>query len=131
MLKRSIGMIGGKRVILMDSIASIEPADAGQIVVCASRGTRGAGERAAQHPPTVCLFNDAGAVKDGIAVEALSVLDAEGIAAASYGNESARSGDSREAWEKGRISCVNASAQRLGFRAGEQVATAIRRVFGL
>ena len=131
MLKLSVGMIGGKRVVLMDSISSLEASDTGQIAVSASRGSRSAGERAAQHPPAVCFFNDGGTGKDGLGVEALGFLDSEGIAAAAYSNESARSGDAREAWEKGMISRVNASAQRLGFRAGEQVATAVRRVFGL
>jgi hypothetical protein len=128
--KVSVEALGGRAVVLMDSISSVSSEDAGQIVVSGSHGGRSSGEFAVLHPLAACFLNDAGVGKDDAGIAALGMLDALARPCAAYDSNSARIGDAQDAWDNGVISFVNQAAASSGFAAGEPVSGAIRRVFG-
>ena len=128
--KVKIATFGSRSVVLMDSIAYADAADAGQIVVAGSHGGRSSGRFAIEYPLAACFLNDAGVGKDDAGIASLAMLDQLGRPGATYSSESARIGDAQDAWDNGVISFVNGTAADLGFTAGEPVQAAIRRVFG-
>ncbi len=128
--KVRVEVIGSRSVVLMDSIAYADDNDAGQVVVAGSHGGRSSGRFAIAYPLAACFLNDAGLGKDDAGIASLAMLEELGRPGAVYDSNSARIGDSADAWECGVISRVNATAGRLGFVAGERVSDAIRRVFG-
>jgi hypothetical protein len=128
--KVKVEVLGSRTVVLMDSIAYADESDAGQVVVAGSHGGRSSGRFAIAYPLAACFLNDAGVGKDDAGIASLAMLDELGRAGAVYDSNSARIGDSADAWECGVVSHVNNTASRQGFVAGERVADAIRRVFG-
>jgi hypothetical protein len=120
----------GGRVLLLDSITKIAPADAGALVVTGSHGGASAGEFALAVKLALVVFNDAGVGKDRAGIAALDMLQAEGVAAAAAAHTSARIGDARDMWEKGVLSHVNALAAGLGLAPGLSVQAALRRLIG-
>jgi hypothetical protein len=128
--KHRLDGIAARAVVLMDSISSIAADDAGQVVVSGSHGGRSSAQLALQQPLEACFFNDAGIGKDGAGIAALQMLDEVGCACATYDSNTARIGEALDALECGVISRVNRRAAACGFRVGESVMDAIRRVYG-
>jgi len=128
--KYEIEARAARPVVVMDSIAYVDAADAGRIVVAGSHGGRSSGRFAVEYPLHMCFLNDAGVGKDDAGIAALSLFDALGRAGATYDSASARIGDATDAWEHGIVSHVSERAAVLGVRAGERVQDAVRRVFG-
>ena len=128
--KIEVESVGAGVVVLMDSIAYADAADAGKIVVAGSHGGRSSGRFAIEYPLAACFLNDAGVGKDNAGIASLAMLDEVGRLGMTYDSQSARIGDSRDAWANGVISHVNEEAARAGFVAGEPLADAVRRVFG-
>ena len=62
--KVQAAQIGGRRVLLLDSITWVDAGDAGHVVVSGSHGGRSAGEYAVLFPLALCCLNDAGVGKD-------------------------------------------------------------------
>ncbi len=120
-----------RNMVLMDSIAYAEEDDAGKIVVAGSHGGRSSGRFAIEYPLAACFLNDAGVGKDNAGIASLAMLDELGRLGATYDFNTARIGDARDAWTNGVISHVNEVAARAGFAAGEGLADAIRRIFGM
>jgi hypothetical protein len=116
------------RVMLMDSITQVGEEDAGAYVVSGSHGGASSGEFALAVPLAAAFFNDAGVGKDRAGIAALAMLEARGIAAATVSHDSARIGDSRDAWTHGEISHVNDRARRVGLAPGERLQTALARL---
>ena len=58
--QRSIRLLGGSAVVLVDSITQVVPEDAGKIVISGSHGGTSAAFFAAQVPALLYAFNDAG-----------------------------------------------------------------------
>lgn len=116
--------------ILLDSIAHLLAAHAGQVVVTGSHGGLSAASFVLQQTfrPQLVLFNDAGLGKDRAGIAALPLLQAEGLPAAAYGHESARIGDALDGWTHGILTHANELAQALGLRAGMRVAQACAAV---
>lgn len=114
-------------VRVLDSIAELRPEDRGQIIVCGSHGGQSAAGYALAIPPRIVIFNDAGVGKHAAGIAALSRLEAAGIIAATVGHDTACIGDGLDTWHSGRLSHLNALAQRAGFRVGDAVAAAIER----
>jgi hypothetical protein len=125
MLKTEIEKGKSGRVIIMDSITKVTPEDEGAIVVCASHGGASSGEFALEVPLKAVVFNDAGVGKDNAGIVALDMLEARGVAGAAVAHTSARIGDSRDMWENGVISHVNAAARALGLAPGAKVRAAL------
>lgn len=121
-------VVGGRRVLLLDSITWIAEDGAGQIVVSGSHGGRSAGEYALRWPLALCCLNDAGVGKDRAGIVALDMLESRGTPAVAYGHMSARIGDARDAWESGIVTHANARAAALGFAPGQVLRDAITRL---
>ena len=121
MLKTQIEKGKSGRVIIMDSITKVTPKDKGAIVVCASHGGASSGEFALEVPLKAVIFNDAGVGKDNAGIVALDMLQARGVAGAAVSHTSGRIGDSRDMWENGVISHINAAARELGFAPGAKL----------
>ena len=125
MLKTEIEKGKSGRVIIMDSITKVTPEDKGAIVVCASHGGASSGEFALEVPLKAVIFNDAGVGKDDAGILALEMLQARGVAGAAVAHTSRRIGDSRDMWENGVISHVNAAARALGLVPGAKLRAAL------
>jgi hypothetical protein len=125
-----IEVVGSRQVVLMDSIAYADADNIGQIVVAGSHGGSSSARYAIDNPLEMCFLNDAGVGKDNAGIASLAMFDELGRAGATYDSNSARIGDAVDAWECGVVSHVNRTAAGLGFKTGERVADAIRRVYG-
>ncbi|UCE31146.1 MAG: hypothetical protein JSW68_14120 [Burkholderiales bacterium] len=121
-------MSEARTLLLLDSIAAIEPAAVGAVIVSGSHGGASAARYALSipRPPHAVFFNDAGVGKDRAGVIALDMLQGIDAACAVYGHQSARIGDAADGLEHGVITEVNRAAARLGLRAGMRVAEAVR-----
>jgi hypothetical protein len=118
----------GGRVVVIDTIAHVEPGDAGHVVVCGSHGGVSSAEYAARVPVAAVFLNDAGGGKDDAGRACLAYLEAKGIAAATVSHETAVIGDALDTWESGVISGVNERARVAGYVAGAAVKEAVRAV---
>jgi len=105
----------------LDSISLVRAEDAGQIVLAGSHGALlgGRPETAVRVDVFAAVYNDAGGSADGAGFTRLPALDPRGIAGATVAGASARIGDGRSTYEDGVLSRVNATAARLGLRAGQ------------
>jgi hypothetical protein len=112
---------GGIKVIVMDSISLVTPADDGHVIVAASHGGAlgGRPEMAIKYPVFACVTNDADRGIENAGTTRLPALDTRGIAAACVSAFSSRIGDGRSAWEDGWISAVNETARRHGGMIGQ------------
>ena len=120
----------GGRVVMVDTIAHVQPDDAGPVVVCGSHGGVSSGEYAGRVPVAAVFFNDAGGGKDDAGRAALPYLDERRIAAGTGAHDTAMIGDALETFESGIISAVNERAQAAGFSVGRRLREAIRGVLG-
>src|SRR4051794_36455584 len=91
-LKKTIATVGEVRVVAMDSISYIDETDHDAVVVSASHGGTSSGEYATRHPAVMVIFNDAGVGKDQAGTQALKMLDALNVPAATVAHTSARIG---------------------------------------
>ena len=112
-----------RRIVIVDSAALVEPADAGQIVVTASHGGLIGG-----YPPAAlkvdafaAVFNDAGMGAENCGITRLPALQARGIAGLTVAAMSARIGEARSTFHDGVVSAVNAVAASLGARVGDRL----------
>ncbi|MEZ5649511.1 MAG: hypothetical protein R3E87_03070 [Burkholderiaceae bacterium] len=127
MLKTVVARAGGRAVIVTDTITKLDADDAGAIAVSGSHGGTSSAEFALAQPLACAFFNDAGVGKDGAGIAALAMLDAAGVPAVAVSHDSARIGDAADMWAFGRVSHVNAAAQRIGIVVGESVRGAVAR----
>jgi hypothetical protein len=114
-----------RRIVLIDSASLIAPEDAGQIIVTGSHGALvgGSPAMALRVDGFAGVFSDAGIGAEGVGITRLPALDARGIAGLTVSAASARIGDAASIYGDGVISHANATAQRLGARAGEPLKT--------
>src|SRR5438105_4720734 len=75
MLKKIVDELGDTKVVLMDSISSVEETDSGCVVVSASHGGTSSGEYATRYRLAAAFFNDAGVGKEHAGIESLRMLD--------------------------------------------------------
>lgn len=111
----------GGRVIVADTITSIDAADEGAIVVTGSHGGTSAAEFALAVRLALVVFNDAGVGKDAAGIVALDRLQAAGVPAAAVSHLSARIGDAMDAFENGVVSHANEAARTLGMQPGQSL----------
>ena len=125
MRNETVGEIGGRRLVLMDSISLIASGDAGAVVVSGSHGGAISAAFASLHPPHLVVFNDAGGGKADAGFRALDLLDRDGIACVTAGHTTARIGDALDTWQSGVVSGVGPRAAAKGVRVGQTVAVAV------
>lgn len=109
------------RILLLDSITEIKPEDAGRVLVAASHAGISAVQYAFGFAPLCCFFNNAGVGKEAAGIAGLATLNAQGIAAAAYGHDTARIGDALDAWANGILTHVNDLAKARGLKPGQSV----------
>ncbi|GAB2739047.1 hypothetical protein GCM10027019_18750 [Melaminivora jejuensis] len=115
---------------IVDSITELRPQDAGCVAVSGSHGGHSASQYAIAARPLLSVFNDAGIGKDGAGIAALELLQAQGLAAALVGHDSARIGEARSTLEDGVIRHANALARTLGVLPGMSCREVVRRLCG-
>ncbi len=120
--QRTMRLLGGNAIILVDSITQVEPGDTGKIVISGSHGGTSAAFFAAQVPALLYAFNDAGIGKGRAGVMGLNLLQSHGIAAVAVAHDSAAIGDAADTLDSGLISTVNETANALGARPGMRLA---------
>ena len=119
---------------VVDSIAELQPADAGCIALSGSHGGLSAARYALAVRPLLSVFNDAGVGKDAAGVAGLALLQAQGLAACTVSHTSACIGQARSTWADGLVCHANAAAQALGIQTGQMLAPqieALRHATGL
>lgn len=128
MLKKIVAHGPGGRVLLLDSITQVAPADAGSIVVSASHGGTSSGTFALEVPLRLVFFNDAGVGKDGAGIAALAMLEDRGVPGGTVAHTSARIGDAQDMWDGGIVSHLNEAARRLGLVVGQPLRDTLQRL---
>ena len=115
-------------VLCIGSISLATSEDAGLVVASGSHGGVTAAPFTRSFKPRFAFFNDAGFGVDRAGAACLSILDSEGIAAATVAADSACIGDGQSTLTQGIISAVNDAAYRLGARVGETALDVARTV---
>lgn len=128
--ERRVVALAEYRVVLVDSITQIVPADAGAVVVTGSHGGTSAAGFAAGVAARLYVFNDAGVGKDRAGLAGLDLLDRAGIAACAVSHDSARIGDAADTLASGIVSAANPGAAALGIVCGEGLRSALVRLGG-
>ncbi len=111
-------VLGGHRLLVVDSITEAIGPGAGCAVVSGSHGGVSAGRFALQARVALAVFNDAGVGLDGAGIAALALLQAEGVAACTVAHDSARIGEAASTLATGVISHANTAAMALGAQPG-------------
>ncbi len=108
------------KIIVMDSISLVTPADDGHVIVAASHGAilGGRPETAVKYPVFAAISSDADRGIDDAGISRLPALDERGIAGACCSAFSCRIGDGRSLYEDGYVSVVNKTAAALGGEVG-------------
>jgi hypothetical protein len=130
MRREIVDRLADRHVIAVDTIAHLEPEDAGQAIATGSHGGISSAEYAARVPVDVVFFNDAGVGKDEAGLASLPFLQSLGVAAGTVAHDSAIIGDAFETWACGIVSALNPAARDRGFVVGEPLKAALRRVYG-
>jgi hypothetical protein len=115
---------------MLDSIAAIDSTAAGQVVVSGSHGGASAAKFMLQldERPHVVFYNDAGVGKQRAGVMALEMLEAAGVACATYSHESACIGNAQDGYLNGIVTYVNARAVGLRIAPGDRVCEVVQRL---
>jgi hypothetical protein len=116
-----------RRIVLVDSAAQVQAADAGHIVVTGSHGGLVGGDPrlALRVAGFAGVFNDAGIGIDDAGITRLPALDERAIPAFTVAAASAVIGDAGSTYRDGVISVVNTAAHRRGARPGLRAAKVI------
>jgi hypothetical protein len=104
----------------IDSASLVTPDDKDKILIVGSHGQLlgGRPETALKYDAVAAVYHDAGCGIDNAGTSRLPALDARGIAAGTVAHDSARIGDARSIWDGGIVTHVNATAARMGVKAG-------------
>lgn len=125
---RTVVDVGGRPVVLVDSVSYLTAQDRGATVVSASHGGTSAAQHALAVGPATIAFNDAGVGKDAAGIRALALLADRAIVAVAVAHTSARIGDAGDHWHSGVVSHVNACAAAAGVEPGMSVRAAFARL---
>lgn len=107
--------------LVVDSITEAVGRGAGAVVVSGSHGGASSGRYAIAAKVRVAVFNDAGVGLNRAGIAALAALDAQGIAARTVANHSARIGEAASTLHDGVISHANRAAAALGATVGRRL----------
>jgi hypothetical protein len=111
------------KVILLDSITSIDASALDAVIVSGSHGGRSSTGFAIDNPerPRIVFFNDAGVGKDNAGIFCLEAMQAKQLACACYTHTSARIGEAQDGYSHGVVSFVNELATKLGVCVGMSI----------
>ena len=114
------------RILVMDSVTKLAPADFGKVLVAASHGGVYAAYLAAKGQARGVILNDAGGGLEGAGFSGLDWADGFGMPAAVVDCNSARIGDGEDMLANGAISRANRAAAAAGVTVGMAAAAAAR-----
>ena len=114
--------------VLLDSIATAGPAEAGRIAVTGSHGGRSATRFAIRAGVAGLVFNDAGGGREGAGLVALAMMDAIGRPAVAVSHASALIGEARSTLDDGKVSAINTHAREAGVEVGMAAREAVERL---
>jgi hypothetical protein len=104
---------------VVDSVTQLGPEYRGTVLIAGSHGGIYAAYLAARAAVRGVILSDAGVGLDHAGTSGIAYLDAHATAAATVDYRSARIGDGRDLFARGRISFVNAVAGTLGCAPGQ------------
>jgi hypothetical protein len=104
--------------VILDSVTHLTNEHAGRVALCMSHGGHYAAYFAASKRVAAVILNDAGIGRERAGLAGVEYLAGLGMPAAAVSHRSARIGDGRDGYERGRLSHVNAPASALGLVAG-------------
>jgi hypothetical protein len=118
--------ISMRSLLLLDSIAAIEPSAAGAVIISGSHGGRSSSSYAVAITPLpfAVFFNDAGVGKDQAGIFCLEHLGQCEVLAICYSHASACIGQADDALACGVVSHINAQAAAKGVAVGMSVSQA-------
>lgn len=114
--------------LVLDSVTIFPTEARGRAAIAASHGGAYAAYCAAKAGIKAVILCDAGVGRERAGIGGLPYLDALGVPAAAIGHRSARIGDGRDCFERGRISFVNACAAQAGVTSGMAARAALERL---
>lgn len=118
----------GFRIILADSITSIQSGHDRDVLVDGSHCGINVGYYAVNGRVRGMIGNDAGMGLDGSGIACLPMLDGYGVPAAAVDCMSAEIGSARSTYETGIVSVANSHAKTIGIAAGMSAREAARRM---
>lgn len=103
-------------IVAIASVSGLEPEHRGHVVVSGSHGGIYPAYLAVRAGARAAILNDAGVGRERAGVAVIDYCQAFDMPAATVSHSSARIGDADDMMERGRISFINAAAERLGCR---------------
>jgi hypothetical protein len=114
--------------LVLDSVTHLPAGAPGAVACCASHGGVYAAWYAARRGVAAMILHDAGIGRERAGIGGLAWLDAQGLAGACVGHDTARIGEGADMMARGRLSAVNRLAVALGLEVGMGCAEAMRRL---
>ncbi|WP_314172165.1 hypothetical protein [Streptomyces winkii] len=115
---------------IVDSATQLGRCHGSTVAVVGSHGGRYPAMLAARFEVRAIVFNDAGVGRDRAGVSGLDHLEELDVPAAAVSHETARIGDGRDTFRRGRISYANSPARALGCTTGMRCEEAVRLLAG-
>ncbi|MBA7626729.1 hypothetical protein ES703_34184 [subsurface metagenome] len=119
----------GRRIIIADSITSIDENNKNDVVVDGSHCGINVGHMVLKAGVRGMIGNDAGMGLDDASIGSLKFLEEHGIPAAAVSSMSAEIGVGMDTYANGEISAVNEVAKKLGIAIGMSAKEAADRMF--
>lgn len=116
---------------VVDSVTQLGPECRGTVLVAGSHGGVYAAYLAARASVRGVILNDAGVGLDHAGTAGIAYLDSYATAAATVDHRTARIGDGRDQFARGKISFVNAVAGTLGCAPGQSARECAELMMGL
>lgn len=104
--------------LLLGSVTDLQLTHCRRHIIVGSHGSRATGALAAAYGVASLICHDAGIGMEKAGVQALDLLDEFTIPASAVGHMTARIGDPADMLKRGRVTCRNGAAQRLGIELG-------------
>ncbi|HEX78441.1 MAG TPA: hypothetical protein G4O03_08590 [Dehalococcoidia bacterium] len=126
---RIIRRSGERRIIIANSIATIDESNRNDVVITGSHCGINVGEYASNLGVRGVIGNDAGKGRDNAGIAGLEILERHGIPGAAVSTMSARIGNGMSTYEEGIISAANEVARGLGIAIGMSAREAADKIF--
>ena len=120
-----------KEPLVLDSVTHLTEEHRGAAAHCASHGGVYAGYFAAKMGIGGVILNDAGIGREAAGLAGVELLEKLSVPAATVSHRSARIGDGADGLARGKLSFVNATAQKLGLAVGMTCRDALAALDGV
>lgn len=127
--QKIIRQSGKIKLIIVDTSSDVHAENCTDIIITGSHSGQNSGEHLSALKIKGVISNDGGIGKNSAGIAGLKILAANGIPAATVSSMSAHIGNGTSTYEKGVISAVNETAERLGIVVGMPARKAANRMF--